>query len=130
MWQVESEQRCTTRLGCLWLHTLPFAHGYINAKCGFVHEALYAHASCSNEMCTLTTCRALAHSLLEKVDRYLWSPRPTTLSPLLLMTHTLDQQQAQDRPPLVTGSSVHSLSSSLEDSNCHWGVKTGLSNDG
>ena len=38
--------------------------------------------------------RALAHSMLEKVDRYLWSPRPPTLGPHLHSTLTMEMDKA------------------------------------
>ena len=68
-------------------------------------------------------CRDVAHALLEKVDRYLWSPRPSALGPHIHTTLTLEKELSSaapntgPQPPL-------SLSPRLEDVGMHWGVKT------
>lgn len=70
--------------------------------------------------------RAIAHGLLEKVDRYLWSPRPNSLPPQLLHVHTREkqQQQTEERPDTTIFPSVVECSSTLEDASSHWGVRS------
>ena len=70
--------------------------------------------------------RAIAHSLLEKVDRYLWSPRPNSLPPQLLHVHTREkhQQQTEEIPDTTVFPSVVECSSTLEDVSSHWGVRS------
>lgn len=70
--------------------------------------------------------RAIAHSLLEKVDRYLWSPRPNSLPSQLLHVHTREkqQQQSEEIPDTTVFPSVVECSSTLEDASSHWGVRT------
>lgn len=41
--------------------------------------------------CCALPCRAVAHSLLERVDRYLWSPRPSTLGPHIYSTFNTEK---------------------------------------
>ena len=74
----------------------------------------------------LTHHRAIAHSLLEKVDRYLWSPRPNSLHPQLLNIHTREKQrdQAEERLQAPVFPSLVEFSSTLEDASSHWGVRS------
>ena len=74
----------------------------------------------------LLSNRAIAHSLLEKVDRYLWSPRPNSLPTQLLHVHTREkqQQQAEERLDTTIFPSVVECSSTLEDASSHWGVRS------
>lgn len=39
----------------------------------------------------LCLCRGVAHALLEKVDRYLWSPRPSALGPHVYSSLTVER---------------------------------------
>jgi len=73
-----------------------------------------------------TQQRAIAHSLLEKVDRYLWSPRPNSLHPQLLNIHTREKQkdQAEERLQAPVFPSLVEFSSTLEDASSHWGVRS------
>ena len=65
---------------------------------------MYAFSECA--MCI----RGVAHGLLEKVDRYLWSPRSTTLGPH--MCHTFCMEKDMDGVKVQV--CVHALSPS-----CH-----------
>ena len=42
------------------------------------------------------THRALGHSLLERVDQYLWSPRPTAIAPQLLTVQNSEMTGRQE----------------------------------
>ncbi|XP_078667024.1 uncharacterized protein LOC144908927 isoform X2 [Branchiostoma floridae x Branchiostoma belcheri] len=77
--------------------------------------------------------RLLIHSMLEKVDTYLWSKRPTTLSPELYyaMQQEKQAQQAQSRgTPVSLDRSLFVLDPSrleggaqyLEEPEGHWGI--------
>ncbi|XP_052269616.1 uncharacterized protein LOC127871025 isoform X2 [Dreissena polymorpha] len=74
--------------------------------------------------------RLILHSMLEKVDSYLWSQRPTALLP---QVHYLAMQE-KDQRTSMSGSKEADLSSqlrnhsppisSIEDPEIHWGLET------
>ena len=76
-------------------------------------------ADCS----VLFSLRALAHSLLEKLDHYLWTPRPLAIGPQLLAIHQMEDRERPESvvtasPPAVSLPTVY-----MEDATCHWGVR-------
>ena len=90
----------------------------------------------------LIYCRSIAHNLLEKVDRYLWSVRPMSLGPhVSIVLQKDDAKSAEEEtndettrtevlrdimspPPLP-----HPLISpiTMEDWASHWGIRTSTS---
>ena len=46
---------------------------------------------------TLSLSRSLAHSMLERVDSYLWTQRPTAVGPQIVMVQNLDKQLDQSK---------------------------------
>ena len=67
--------------------------------------------------------RSVAHMLLEKLDQYLWSARPTAIGPNIAAIHEDDKGDEEDTPPTTTPVSV-GQSSFIEDASAHWGVRT------
>ena len=71
----------------------------------------------------LFSLRALAHSLLEKLDHYLWAPRPLAIGPQLLAVHQAEDGERPEgvvmaSPPATSLPAVY-----MEDAVCHWGVR-------
>ena len=56
------------------------------------------------------------HVLLEKLDQYLWVPRPPALAPELVGVH--QREGAWSTPP----TQLPSVGAYLEDGATHWGV--------
>ena len=85
-------------------------------------------------------CRAIAHNLLEKLDRYLWLTRPVNLGPVLSAVCQKEEEEIKlkkeeggidDRvPPHDIASPPPELyldnigQSYMEDGACHWGIKS------
>lgn len=71
-----------------------------------------------------TQQRRVAHTLLEKMNHYLWTQRSTALSPQLQALQQRERQ-SQQTPSPGTVTTVPSFSPCLEDAAAHWGVKIG-----
>ena len=74
----------------------------------------------------------MAHTLLEKIDRYLWSQRPTAVSPQVVVVKNIKKEQSsqnpssQDTPSLLLSSTLPLSPPTIEDAGSHWGIRTQL----
>uniref|UniRef100_A0A1X7VC51 HPS5 TPR domain-containing protein n=1 Tax=Amphimedon queenslandica TaxID=400682 RepID=A0A1X7VC51_AMPQE len=104
-----------------------------------LHELFVRLASVHKEQ------RTIAHNLLEKVDRYLWSVRPTTLGPHVSIVLQKDEAKSTEEetnddttktealrdimsPPPLPYPLISPIT--MEDWASHWGIRTSTSRCG
>lgn len=65
----------------------------------------------------------MAHSLLEKLDRYLWAPRSLALGPWLLAVHQAEDRERHEGVGVAALPTTPLPTTHMEDAGCHWGVR-------
>ena len=76
--------------------------------------------------------RTIAHGLLEKLDRYLWAPRPVSLGPHLLSVYQKEEEDYEEKertqdiksPPPQQEYYPKISQSYIEDAGSHWGIRS------